>query len=141
MISQENIHVSILHKATAQPLQQLMNYFRGQWMNHRTWGPQNWSVYGLAIRTNNETEGWHNRMNARCRPNLTFYLLVKLLNDEANLLPIQMRLVSDGKLKRHQNVTQKRLQAKIFTAWEEYAAGEKTAMQVLRDCAKVYAPV
>ncbi len=32
------------------------------------WPPTAWSVYGMAIRTNNDVEGWHHRLNKITRP-------------------------------------------------------------------------
>ena len=50
------------------------------------------------IRTNNDIEGWHNRMNQRAssRRQLQFYLLVKLLHSEAMLVELQVELVSQA---------------------------------------------
>ena len=40
--------------------------------------PKDWSVYGQAVRTNNDVEGWHNGLNRRAsgRNNIPFYLLI-----------------------------------------------------------------
>ena len=50
------------------------------------------------IRTNNDIEGWHNRMNQRAssRCQLQFYLLVKLLHNEAMPVELQVELVSQA---------------------------------------------
>ena len=50
------------------------------------------------IRTNNDIEGWHNRMNQRAsfRRQLQFYLLVKLLHSEAMPVELQVELVSQA---------------------------------------------
>lgn len=37
-------------------------YVKKQWINSKCWGPKKWSVFNQAIRTNNDAEGWHNRV-------------------------------------------------------------------------------
>ena len=66
--------------------------------------------------TNNDIEGWHNGLNRRAggRVHIPFYLLVQQLHREAKLSVVQVRLVSDGKLKRIQRKIYRRLQTKIF---------------------------
>ena len=55
------------------------------------------------IRTNNDLEGWHRRLNNHGRTGqVQFYLLVELLHREAKFVSIQTKLVSDGKLKHQQ---------------------------------------
>ena len=51
---------------------------------------KDWSVYGQAIRTNNDFEGWHNGLNSRAsgRNNLPFYLLMQFLKREAGLCAV-----------------------------------------------------
>ena len=51
---------------------------------------------------NNDLKGWHNRLNARGRAQMNLYILVSLLHDESGMIPIQVHLVSEGKLQRHQ---------------------------------------
>ena len=61
-----------------------------------------WSIFGQAIRTNNDDEGWHNGLNRRAsgRSNIPFYLLIQLLKREAELCAMQVKLVSERKLQR-----------------------------------------
>ncbi|XP_053390676.1 uncharacterized protein LOC123565429 [Mercenaria mercenaria] len=42
------------------PLQPLLEYVQSTWFNG-FWSPEEWSVYGQSIRTNNDCEGWHRR--------------------------------------------------------------------------------
>lgn len=54
-------------------LDQLVNYFQPNWLESRTFPVSSWSVYRQHIRTNNDIEGWHNRLNAVIpheRPNM-----------------------------------------------------------------------
>ena len=88
--------------------------------------PADWTVFRHAIRTNNDSEGWHHSLNRRAsgRGQLPMYLLIKLLHREAMLTAIQIRLVSEKKLRRIQRRTYGDLQTKIFKLWDEFDAGE-----------------
>jgi hypothetical protein len=50
---------NIKQQATG-PLQAVCAYMDHQWINSSVHPPEAWSVFMLAIRTNNPTEGWHN---------------------------------------------------------------------------------
>ena len=52
--------------APTEPLQQLYSYMLDTWISGSTWTPVDWSVFGVAVRTNNDLEGWHTRLNNRC---------------------------------------------------------------------------
>ena len=71
---------------------------------------------------------------------LPLYLLIELLDREAKLTAITIRLVSDNKLKRIQRRTTKNNQAKLFTSWEKYENNEKTTAQLLRTCLRLNGP-
>ena len=78
--------------------------------------PRNWCVYKQPSRTNNDLEGWHNALNHRAggQCGLPLYLLIELLDREAKLTAVTIRLVSDNKLKRIQRSVTRNIQAKLF---------------------------
>ena len=60
----------------------LMDY-----INNSTWKPASWTVYRQSVRTNNDVEGWHHRINRKAqKPNLQMYILIVLLQKEARFL-------------------------------------------------------
>jgi hypothetical protein len=60
-------------------------------------------IFNPSTRTNNDVEGWHRRLNKKIdNEKPPFYLLVRRLYEEAQLLPIQRKLVFEGKLSRYQ---------------------------------------
>ena len=129
-------------RATTPALGQLFTYTLHTWIESALWPPSAWSQFGRAIRTNNDVEGWHRRLNERAKNGqLNLYLLIDLLFQEAQLVTIQARLVSERKLKRHQRVTYLRYQARLFKLWNEYVAEERSIDQLVAPCAKVHGPV
>ncbi|KAG1654729.1 hypothetical protein GQR58_024829 [Nymphon striatum] len=61
-------------------------YVNDTWINNTTWPLQYITVFGRSIRTNNDVERWHNRINRRAKnSNLPFYLLVIVLYTESFL--------------------------------------------------------
>ena len=101
-----------------------------------------WCVYKQPIRTNNDLEGWHNALNRRAggQCGLPLYLLIELLDREAKLTTVTIRLVSDNKLKRIQRKVTRNIQAKLFSSWEKYENNEKTAAQLLKICSRLNGP-
>ena len=101
-----------------------------------------WCVFKQSTRTNNDVEGWHRRLNKKTdgeKP--PFYLLVRRLYEEAQLLPIQRKLVSEGKLSRYQRKQVRSNQAIMFNLWDEYTASSISASRLLNQCGRVNGPV
>jgi len=85
-------------RASTNGVKRLVSYIGSTWIDSTTFLPKDWSVYGQAIRTNNDgLDRW-----AGGRVHIPFYLLIQHLHREAKLSALQVRLVSDGKLKRIQ---------------------------------------
>ena len=101
-----------------------------------------WSVFKEAVRTNNDIEGWHHGLNRRAegKTQLPLYLLIHLLYQEARLASLQIRLVSEKKLKRVQCKTYRMLQSKVFKLWEEFEDGERSAKRLLKACSNLVGP-
>lgn len=122
-------------------MQQLCEYVESNWMNSKKWKVSEWSVYGQATRTNNDCEGWHNRINTRARgANLNMYLLIGLLHKEAGLVKVQLSLASTGRLRKNQKKKYQKVNGKIDTLWEEYARGNISGSQLLRSISHIYRP-
>ena len=91
---------ALRNEASGTPID-FAEYVSSTWINGSTWAPTDWTCYKQAIRTNNDVEGWHNGLNRRAsgRAQLPMYLLIQLLYREAKLTAIQIRLVSERKLR------------------------------------------
>ena len=117
------------------PLTQLCNYVERQWITSSFYQPRRWSVFMEEIRTNNDLEGWHRRLNKNAkRGQIQFYLLLELLNKEASFVTIQSRLVSEGKLKRNQRKKYKGLQSKLKKLWKRYNDNTISISNLLSSC-------
>ena len=98
-----------------------------------------WRVFRRWYSTNNDMEGWHHRLNAKAKKgNLPFYMLVRLLAQEANVITISLILISEHRLRRYQKTKYQALQADIFEAWDKYADGKLTVSQLLDTCGQLY---
>ncbi|KAK3578033.1 hypothetical protein CHS0354_006712 [Potamilus streckersoni] len=57
-----------------------VGYVRSTWITNTTFPVESWSVFKKYVRTNNDVNGWHRRINAKAsKANLSFYVLVSLL--------------------------------------------------------------
>ncbi|XP_003381943.1 hypothetical protein Tsp_11043 [Trichinella spiralis] len=106
----------------------LFNYFRVEWMP-----PDRlplWNVYNVNIRTNNDLEGWHFKINRLAgKRHLGFYELLQLLIDEQGSTETLIQQVTSGR------VTANDLQQRITALTAEYDGGTRTMEQFLRSVA------
>lgn len=115
----------------SEQLHQLLDYVRTTCIDSTVWGPCNLSVYGQSVRTNNDAEGWHNRFNRKAKKGkLNFYMLVELMHQEARMVSLQAKALSDGRVLRRQRKNYVRHQGRIANLWEKYQNGEKTAWEL-----------
>ena len=105
------------------------------------WHPSSWSVFQQSVRTNNDTERWHHGLNRRAqgKSQIPFYLLIELLFKEAKLASLQIRLVSERKLKRIQRRKYLDIQARLFDAWEKFEKGDISANRLLKKASHIIA--
>ena len=132
----ERRFLRLQQQATARPLQDFCSYIHENWISTQPFPPQTWSVFLEAVRTNNDLEGWHNGLNRRAkgRSQLPLCILIQLLHREASLVNIQIRRVSDKKLKRHQRSTYRAMQGRLFDLWKQYKDGQRNSKELLEAC-------
>jgi len=113
----------------------LVTYVNDTWITSRLWPASCWSAYQSSVRTNNDVEGWHNRLNRQTRSGkLDVYQLAGVLHAEAEFVDVQAVLVGENRLRRHQRHTYRKVQGRLHDYWRRYAAGEMTTSQLLRAC-------
>ena len=66
-------------------------YFEETWITG--FYSERWSVFERIIRTNNDAEGWHHRINGRINARNSFYTTIELLRSEADLIDLQVQYV------------------------------------------------
>jgi len=119
-------------------LQKHLDYVRTTWIESTQWQPSTWSVFRQPVRTNNDCEGWHYRLNAKAKHGrLNLYQLVQLLSTEASLVSIQVRLLSEGTTTRLQRSSYTKLHTRLNKYWDEYEDGHRTVTRLLSSCARV----
>jgi hypothetical protein len=130
---------SLKREANNEQLKNLCSYIEDTWMTSSIWTPADWSIFMMPIRTNNDCEGWHNRLNAKSpKGNMNMYVLINLLHEESNAISRQIALLSNNKLKKLQKKKYKNIQAKIFELWEQFNAGQITPKKLISKCSKIY---
>ncbi|CAC5417309.1 unnamed protein product [Mytilus coruscus] len=129
-------------KADHPGVQKVMDYIYKTWIRNSVFDIDYWCVFMSSIRTNNDVEGWHNSVNTRVctRGPVPFYSLVTELFKEASDIPLQLKLVSEGKLQRYQRKHSRQTQGRLFALWDEYCNNSISASRLLKECASVYGP-
>lgn len=119
----------------------LVDYFRDTWLRSRLWPASSWTSFQSSVRTNNDVEGWHNRLNRQTRNGkLDFYQLAIVLHEEAQYVSVQAMLVSEDRLRRYQKSKYADVQGRLQDFWSQYAAGEMTTSRLLRKASYLFAP-
>ena len=112
-----------------------LEYVRRNWIDSSLWPPSSWSVFRQPIRTNNDCEGWHRRLNHRAgSAQLNLYRMVQLLHSEAKLASLNVRLLSVTRVQRRAYT---KLHTRISTYWDEFEAGCRSPMSLLRACGRL----
>ncbi|XP_052238427.1 uncharacterized protein LOC127849719 [Dreissena polymorpha] len=120
----------------------LMDYISRQWLDHPIFDVASWSVFGYQIRTNNDVEGYHHRLNSRAgHRGLTFYRLVPVLLSECQHAQRHATLIASGSNDGTNRGRQYRhLSQKVKDLFEKYSACKLTTTHYLRACGKLYGP-
>lgn len=120
-------------EATTDAQRQLCTYIRATWINSSIWPPSCWSVFMRRIRSNNDVEGWHRRLNVKAaKGHLNMYRLFELLSAEASLVDTQLQLMKESAIIRRQRQSSRTATARLFTIWERLLAKERTVRQTLK---------
>ena len=103
-------------------LKPFFEYVEKQWITSRVWYPETWSDFFQEVRTNNDAEGWHYRINmyASKKAYLNLYHLIELLFKETQMNMIKKRLLLQGKDVRSQKKVYMRTNERIKDIWKKY---------------------
>ena len=132
--SLRSLHMSCINEL----IDTVCQYIQHTWVDSNVRSPYTWSVFKRFVRTNNDTEGWHHRLNRRARKSSLSYVLVRLLKAEAKLVDVVGELVCDKKVYPRRRKCTKRVDQKLKKVWDEYCSDQRTADGVLRACGNIY---
>ena len=111
----------------------LCRYIEANWLSSTTWPPETWSVFNRSVRTNNDVEGWHRRLNGKAmKGQLNFYLLVQLLASEAAVVDLQIQLLKESNVICRQRESSRATARKLFVIWGRVIDGSRNIRQTLR---------
>ena len=110
----------------------LYDYVKGTWFESSVWKPRDLCGYHRLVRTNNDVEGYHRRLNLRCGNHPPVYKLLKVLHDEARLVDITAKLVSSHGVCLHCKKQTKEAQARVLEIWDLFEEGQIDAKEVLK---------
>ena len=113
---------------------EFVDYVSTNWINSRTRPSSCWSVFMQSVSTNDDIKGWHNSLSRRVqgKRQLSFYMLINLLHTQARLTALQVRMVSEKKLRQIQQRWYQQIQARLFSLREDFWARHKTTWQLLK---------
>ena len=101
-------------------------YIRNQWITSTTFPTASRSVYKRNVRTNNDMEGWHNRLNSQAgKSQLPFYVLTTLLKEKTEDIDMVLKLVSGRKIKRIESKSHRALQGRLHNCCHRFSDCEK----------------
>ncbi|KAK3108953.1 hypothetical protein FSP39_019661 [Pinctada imbricata] len=108
-----------------------------QWFRKSVIPVESWSVFQLSIRTNNDVEGWHTRLNQKSSSGRGTYRLIPLLRREAELIAVS---VQSEDLARETNRRYTRLDDKLQVLWTNYQdpTTQMTTSTFLRKIGQIY---
>lgn len=120
-------------------LEELVGHVKTQWMQNPVFPIRSWSVFDFKVRTNNDVEDWHRRMNVKAQGlSLPLYHLIPLLLREAELVKTRIAACD---LERNVRQIVTTTQRKIEDAAAKYMEDIITASHFLKVCGSIYAGV
>lgn len=123
-------------------LKKWFSYVSKTWFNSSTWPISSWCQHHRKIRTNNDVEGWHTRLNVHCgnrrRNGLPLYLLIDVLFKESQISEMYKEMLLQGHKLRRERKTYTALNEKLFKLWEDHRKNVISSESLLLSCAKLY---
>jgi hypothetical protein len=120
-------------------LTKFVDYVERNWIASTKWPPASWSQFKQFLRTNNDVEGWHSRLNSRtgASAGMNFYTLIPLLYDEIALVPMQVAMLCQNQILRERRPQSKCVHNALMDAWKKYEDGELKSYALLKLCARI----
>jgi hypothetical protein len=119
-------------------MKKFCSYIDRNWIKSNTWPPVNWSVFRQDDRTNNDVEGWHNRINEGKNGAFNLFHLIDQLHYVATLISLQAKLMERGENLRRRNKACQQLQDDLVDLWDQYTNDDLPSKLLLEKVATLY---
>jgi hypothetical protein len=122
-------------------LDKFFTYVDNTWMQPGIWSPEACSVFFQLIRTNNDAEGWHNKLKKKGKgAGLHFYKLVQMLFLESEFFEVEEAYLKQHQTTRTTRLDNKLIQAQLYKLWESYEKkrGKNGSYELLKKVALLY---
>ena len=89
------------------------------------------------VRTNNDLEGYHNRLNIRSAAQnspVSIANLIKVLYEEAKLVKVRYRQISASNVMMQRRKSTMEVQGKLCALWDQYDNEEISREQLMQEC-------
>ena len=127
---------------TKKQLKKWFSYVETTWNSNRNWPIASWCQHYRRIRTNNDVEGWHTRLNLHCGrqhgKGLPLYMVIDVLAKESVFVELYEEMLLQNHSLRARKRTYTALNAKLFSLWEQQQASTISTKDLLLQCAKLY---
>ena len=115
-------------------LKHLLTYFKNNWIDGRNWSAKDICVYKQKIRTNNDSEKFHNNLNYKIqKTNISFYPLVEHLAKEAQWLPVQIQSLLNDQLHPIKTKKQKKFEDLLEKNYKKLDNSQLSPIQFLHE--------
>ena len=142
MVAFHNIFEDVRSSSPDAKILKFVDYVQKTWFSSSVWKPQDICAYQRLVRTNNDLEGYHRRLNERInKDHPAVYTLIQVLHKEAQLVELTAKLVSSSSVRmQRQRKTQDR-QAKLQDLWSKYDSGTMSMEDFLTEAANLTSAV
>ena len=130
----EAIQEEVLKSKTAELVKTFIKYVAGTWFDSSIWSPRDISVFNRLVRTNNDLEGYHRRLNTRAnnKNHPPIYELFKLMYTEANWVAVKEASLAEGKLTVTRRKESRKASEKLCCLWDSLKDGKLTRKDFLK---------
>lgn len=128
---------------TQKLLKKWFGYVHRTWITNANWPISSWCQHYRKLRTNNDVEGWHTRVNVHCGrrqhgKGLPLYMLIDVLAKEAQLVELYEEMLLQNHRLRVKRKTYASLNSKLFSLWDDHQKSNLNTKTLLFNCAKLY---
>ena len=111
-------------EANGYKMQRLYNYVAETWFGSSVWEPRNICVYQRLVRTNNDVEGYHRRLNHRLGKKPPIYELIQFLHKEAKLIDVTCKSLTSKIVTNVRRKQTRAVQAFLTVLWKKFEEGD-----------------